>query len=91
MTCNATHKRVLNTTSTTKAKKKSANSAFLLLFMLKYITSIVLRYWFVNVGTAKRIGNKIWTNSRIVLLYLNGLKTRSKRNVRNIENLKNAV
>lgn len=31
------------------------------------------------------------THSRIVLLYLNGLKTRSMRNVRNIENLKNAV
>lgn len=36
------HKRVLNTTSTTKAKKKRAKRAFLLLFMLKYITSIVL-------------------------------------------------
>lgn len=80
------HKRVLNTTSTMTTKKLSASSACCDLLKERNMTSMVLQS-FRSVALRRRFLGLTYRS--IVLLYLKGLKTLSKRNVLKIENLKN--
>ena len=81
-----TYRRVLNTTRTMTTKKVRARSACCDLLKERNMTSMVLR----RSRSVTSLAKVPWpTYRRSVLLYLNGLNTRSKRNVRKIENLKN--
>lgn len=82
------HRRVLKTINAIPTKNASAKRASLDRLTARYMTSIVLHCGISVRSFSKHITT---TYSIIVLLYLNGLKTRNRRNVRRIENRKKVV